>query len=273
MKSPILTAAALIAPAAALFLSVPAAAQTIDPFSTDYFTKVTWDDINRRTSDQAREARKKAAPSPPRRASSPKSASPQTSPRQVTPRQVTPRQSAARPAPAASPAALDFRPTGALARSKGINALVAHYSAAEQAGARANYVAMIESFNNSVPRLYGVRKNNMATGTAALLTGAYVAYTNRPFPDAWVRPLVAQLESTMVEDKNLTGASAADKETAYHVMVGTGMTLQVAQAELAKKPDARKAAELRRMGADIFRKMQINDPARIRFSENGISIR
>ena len=77
----------------------------------------------------------------------------------------------------------------------------------------------------------------------------------------------------MVEDRNLTGASAADKETAYHVMVGTGMTLQVAQAELAKKPDARKAAELRRMGADIFRKMQINDPARIRFSENGISIR
>lgn len=267
MKSPILTAAALIAPAAALFLAAPAAAQTIDPFSTDYFTKVTWDDINRRTSDQAREARKKAAPSP-RRASSPKSASPQTSPRQVTPK-----QSAARPAPAASPAALDFRPTGALARSKGINALVAHYSAGEQAGARANYVAMIESFNNSVPRLYGVRKNNMATGTAALLTGAYVAYTNRPFPDAWVRPLVAQLESTMVEDRNLTGASAADKETAYHVMVGTGMTLQVAQAELAKKPDARKAAELRRMGADIFRKMQINDPARIRFSENGISIR
>lgn len=267
MKSPILTAAALIAPAAALFLTAPAAAQTIDPFSTDYFTKVTWDDINRRTSDQAREARKKAAPSP-RRASSPKSASPQTSPRQATPK-----QSAARSAPAASPAALDFRPTGALARSKGINALVAHYSAGEQAGARANYVAMIESFNNSVPRLYGVRKNNMATGTAALLTGAYVAYTNRPFPDAWVRPLVAQLESTMVEDRNLTGASAADKETAYHVMVGTGMTLQVAQAELAKKPDARKAAELRRMGADIFRKMQINDPARIRFSENGISIR
>ncbi len=267
MKSPIFTAATFIAPATALFLTAPAAAQTIDPFSTDYFTKVTWDDINRRTSDQAREARKKAAPSP-RRASSPKSASPQTSPRQVTPK-----QSAARPAPAASPAALDFRPTGALARSKGINALVAHYSAAEQAGARANYVAMIESFNNSVPRLYGVRKNNMATGTAALLTGAYVAYTNRPFPDAWVRPLVAQLESTMVEDRNLTGASAADKETAYHVMVGTGMTLQVAQAELAKKPDARKAAELRRMGADIFRKMQINDPARIRFSENGISIR
>ena len=267
MKSPILTAAALIAPAVALFLSAPAAAQTIDPFSTDYFTKVTWDDINRRTSDQAREARKKAAPSP-RRASSPKSASPQTSPRQVTPKQST-----ARPAPAASPAALDFRPTGALARSKGINALVAHYSAGEQAGARANYVAMIESFNNSVPRLYGVRKNNMATGTAALLTGAYVAYTNRPFPDAWVRPLVAQLESTMVEDRNLTGASAADKETAYHVMVGTGMTLQVAQAELAEKPDARKAAELRRMGADIFRKMQISDPARIRFSESGISIR
>lgn len=268
MKSPILTAAARIAPAAALFLSAPAAAQTIDPFSTDYFTKVTWDDINRRTSDQAREARKKAAPSPPRRASSPKSTSPQTSPRPVTPK-----QSAARPAPAASPAALDFRPTGALARSKGINALVAHYSAGEQAGARANYVAMIESFNNSVPRLYGVRKNNMATGTAALLTGAYVAYTNRPFPDAWVRPLVEQLQSTMVEDRNLTGASAADKETAYHVMVGTGMTLQVAQAELAKKPDARKIAELRRMGADIFRKMQINDPARIRFSEAGISIR
>ncbi|MFT4027286.1 MAG: hypothetical protein QM676_10855 [Novosphingobium sp.] len=113
----------------------------------------------------------------------------------------------------------------------------------------------------------------MATGTAALLTGAYAAYHNRSFPDAWVRPLVRQLEATMVNDTNLANAPAADKETAYYVMVGTGMTMQVAQAELAKQPNARRAAELRRLGADVFRKMQIVDPSRVQFSETGISFR
>lgn len=272
MKTPLCLFAASAA-ATAFFLPAPAAAQTIDPFSTDYFTKVTWDDINRRTSEQARDARNRASQSTPRRTPSQKATPRQNAPRQMTPRSATARPSPARSTPAASPAALNFRPTGALAQSKGVNALVALYGRNQQAESRANYVAMITSFNNTVPRMYGVQKNNMATGTAALLSGAYVAYYNRPFPDAWVRPLVRQLESTMVNDPNLTNASAVDKETAYNVMVGTGMTLQVAQAELAKNPNARRAAELRRMGADVFRKMQITDPNRVQFSEAGIAFR
>ncbi|MFT4027287.1 MAG: hypothetical protein QM676_10860 [Novosphingobium sp.] len=131
---------------AAFYLSEPAIAQTIDPFSTDYFTKVTWNDINRRTSEQARQARKKASQSTPQRATA----------QRTTPRQATSGRVSARPA--SSPAALNFRPTGALAQSKGVNALVALYGRDQQAATHANYVAMITSFNDTVPRLYGVQK-------------------------------------------------------------------------------------------------------------------
>lgn len=255
--------------AAAFFLSAPATAQIyeMDPFSTDYFTKVTWDDINRRTSEELKDAQRKKS------ASTPQRSTPQrTAPRQVTSKQASPRPVVARVSPAAA-AALNFRPTGALAQSRGVNVLASQYGRNQQGEMKANYVAMINSFNDTVPRMYGVQKNNMATGTAALLTGAYVAYNNRPFPDAWVRPLVRQLESTMVNDPSLTNASAIDKETAYHVMVGTGMALQVSQAQLAKSPDARRTAQLRRMGAEVFRSMNIADPSRVQFSAEGVSFR
>ena len=233
-------------------LSSPAAAQVIDPYSTDYFTKVTWDDINRRTSEQAKQAQPSAA---------------QSTPQRTPPKKATPKKAAARPT------ALNFQPTGSLAQSRGVNVLVAQYQGEQQAAMRTNYVAMISSFNDSVPRLYGVQKNNLATGTAALLTGAYVAYNNRPFADAWVKPLVQQLESTMASDASLANAPNLDKETAYQVMVGTGMVLQVTQAELAKSPDAHKAAELRKAGAEVFRVMGIAEPSRVQFSQAGISFR
>lgn len=246
--------------------SRPATAQVIDPYSTDYFTKIRWDDINSRTSAQAREAKRKGTKSTPQR----------TTTRTATPKQSTTRKTASTAASRVTPAsaaALNFRPTSALAQSKGINVMVAQYKGDQQAVMRTNFVAMINTFNDSVPRLYSVQKNNLATGAATLLSGAYVAYYNRSFPDAWVKPLVQQLKSTMADNSSLTSASAVDKETAYHVMVGTGMVLQVTQAELAKTPDARKVAELKKAGAQVFRAMGITDPDRIQFSQSGISLR
>ncbi len=255
----------LFAPAAFL-LAPPASAQIFDPFSTDYFTKVTWNDINRRTSETLRDAQR-------RKAASGKTAPRQAAPRPA-PRKTAPRQATATPKAAAAPAAsLSFRPAGPLAQSRGIEALVSRQRPDQQSTARANYVTLITSFNDTVPRLYGVQKNNMATGVAALLSGAYVAYHNRPFPDAWVKPLVTQLEASMAGDPALANAPAADKETAYHIMVGAGMALQVAQLELAKKPDARAAAGLKKMGADIFRQLLIENPDQVEFSGTGMSLR
>lgn len=191
---------------------------------------MTWDDINRRTAETLKDAQEKVL----------RNSSPQGTPKKAAPRKAAPRQPISRPttaqsvAPKATPlssAALSFRPSGAIAQSKGLEALASRYSRAQQPVMRANYTTLITSINDNVPRLDGVPKNNMATGTAALLTGAYAAYNNnRTFPDAWVKPLVMQLEASMLEDNALASAPASYKETAYYIMVGTGMGRQIAQA-------------------------------------------
>lgn len=258
---------------ATVSLPTSAAAQIYDyePFGISYFQKVTWDDINRRTAETLKDAQEKVR----------RNSSPQGTPKKAAPRKAAPRQPISRPttaqsvAPKATPvssAALSFRPSGAIAQSKGLEALASRYSRAQQPVMRANYTTLITSFNDNVPRLYGVPKNNMATGTAALLTGAYAAYNNRTFPDAWVKPLVMQLEASMLEDNALASAPASDKETAYYIMVGTGMALNLAQAELAKKPDAREVARLKAAGRHIFQTMLQMDPDSVTFSESGMAV-
>lgn len=228
----------------ALLLISTASAQIYEfqPYSSDYFTKITWDDINRRTAEAAKSS-------------------------QVKTTQTTPKSA---PAPVAT---LSFKSTGNLTQSKGIEALVSQFGKDQQSTMKSNYAAMITSFNDSVVRLYGIEKNNLATGIAALLTGAYVAYNNKPFPDAWVKPLVKQLEKSMLQDGRLAGAPASDKEAAYHVMVGVGMSLQVAQLELSKKPDAQATARLKMMGAEVFKKLLTVEASRVQFSQTGMSIR
>lgn len=246
----------------AIFLPSSASAQwdNFEPYSSDFFSTITWRDINMRSARILKDAQGKGTPST------------KTTPKKGTPTPVV----RAQPTPKATPAplaSLGFKQSGDIARSKGVQALVSQYPKDRQNEIRANYTAVITSFNDTVPRLYGVQKNNMATGVAALLTGAYSAYYNKPFPDEFVKPLVTQLEASMREDSNLTKASAADKETAYHVMVGMGMTLQVAQLELSKKPDARATARLKSMGAEVFKRLLIEQPDRVVFTKAGMSLR
>ena len=248
---------------AALIASAPASAQwlDVDPYNNAFFAEITWRDINMRTERMAAERKRN------------RTTAPKTTPRKAAPPETPVRQNAAPRPLAAASANLNFAPTLALAQSPGIRSLVALHRKDQQATVKSQYVTMISSFNDSVPRLYGVKKNNLATGMAALLTGAYVAYHNRPFPDALVKPLVTQLEAALGEDANLTGKPAAEKERAYHIMVGVGMGLQVAQAEAAKSTDPRAAAKLKQLGADLFRQLHIQNPDSVQFTNAGMSLR
>ena len=156
---------------------------------------------------------------------------------------------------------------------KGIDLLASMYPREEQALRARQFSQIVVAFNKSMPTLYGVPRNNLATGMAAALVGGYAAYNNRTLPDAMVKPLVEQLQRGLQDDPRIVQATAQDKRAWYQVMVGLGMGLLVSQAELAERPDPAQQALLRRAGEQLLRSTLGVDPARLSFTTSGLQIR
>ena len=115
--------------------------------------------------------------------------------------------------------------------------------------------------------------NNLATGLTVVLAGAYAAYHNQPFPDAWVKPLYQQMEGLLLQDSRLHQRSTVGKAADYQVMVGAGMAMMLTQAELQKAPDAKALQQLRDTGADALRTLFKADPQQVEFTRSGLQVR
>lgn len=135
------------------------------------------------------------------------------------------------------------------------------------------YRLIVESFNENVEKLYGVPPNNLATAMTVALAGAYSAYHNKSFPDAWVKRLYRQMEERLLEDPRLAKRSVGQKATDYQVMVGVGMVLLLTQAELQKTPNAAAQAQLRRTGGDALRALAGANPDQVQLSSSGLRVR
>lgn len=132
---------------------------------------------------------------------------------------------------------------------------------------------LIMTFHQNAERLYGVPANHLASAVAASMAGGYAAYTNTPFRDEWVQPLVAQLNQVMSEDATITGASLQKKIDMHQILVGMGMYLMTAQLELQQGgADPTQVAELRQAGGDYLRAMLGVDPDRLQFSTTGVRV-
>ena len=118
-----------------------------------------------------------------------------------------------------------------------------------------------------------VPANNLATGLTVVLAGAYAAYHNQPFPDAWVKPLYQQMEGLLLQDSRLHQRSTVGKAADYQVMVGAGMAMMLTQAELQKAPDAKALQQLRDTGADALRTLFKADPQQVEFTRSGLQVR
>jgi hypothetical protein len=131
---------------------------------------------------------------------------------------------------------------------------------------------LIVAFNRSVVKQYGIAPNHLASGMAMALAGGWSAYTGRPFPDAAVKPLVAQLDRALQGDAAIGAMSARDKLMFYHLMVGSGMWLLALQIDLGQQPDRAHAARLNQLGADYLQSLVGVPPERLRFGAQGLQI-
>jgi len=163
--------------------------------------------------------------------------------------------------------------TGAdFATTAGIDRLAASFPTQNQQQIAQVFKTLIVSFNQTVPRTYGIPVNNLATAFTAVLAGSYAAYTNQPFPENAVKPLYQQLEQVMLSNSSLSQGSMEEKNTMYQMWVGLGTYMLGWQSELAKHPNAQQQAQMQKAGANILRSLNI-DPDRVSFTDRGMQMR
>jgi hypothetical protein len=157
------------------------------------------------------------------------------------------------------------------ATNQGIERLVASYPAQDQPQIAQTFKTLILTFNQTIPRTYGIPANNLATALAAALAGGYAAYTNQPFPENAVKPLFRQVEQVMLRNPKIVQVSMNEKNAQYQMWVGAGMYLLGWQADLAKHPNPQQQAQMQKAGADALHALGI-DPGRVHFTASGMKL-
>ena len=159
------------------------------------------------------------------------------------------------------------------ATKKGIYRLVAPVPAENQPEAAKMFTMLITTFDQTIPRTYGIPANNLASAYAAVLAGSYAAYTNRPFPENAVKPLFEQVQQGMLDNPQISQVSLDEKAAMYQVWVGAGMYLLGWQAELVKHPNSEQQAKMQKAGANALRAaLAGTDPSRVRFTARGMEV-
>jgi hypothetical protein len=159
------------------------------------------------------------------------------------------------------------------ATKKGIYQLVAPVPAENQPEAAKMFSTLILTFEQTIPRTYGIPANNLASAYAAVLAGGYAAYSNQPFPKNAVKPLFEQAQQVMLNDQKLSQVSVEEKAAMYQIWVGVGMYLLGWQSNLAKHPDPQQQAKMQKAGANVLGSMLAGaDPSRVRFTASGMQL-
>ena len=156
--------------------------------------------------------------------------------------------------------------------TRGMDAIVALYPSKQRAEVRKKYQQIYNSYPQ-VARSLGIPTNDMASGMASLLAGAYMAYTNTSLNDSYVKPLANQFRASMQEVDEFNRISDSDNKMIYDQMVLMGMVLAMTQVELQKQPDAKVKSQLRQAGKQVLEGVLKVNADRVRITASGLEIR
>ena len=165
-------------------------------------------------------------------------------------------------------AKITFKPNG---DSRGLDYFVNRYPANQREEARVDYKKIQDSFPQ-VAKSVGIPTNDLSTGMAALVAGAYMAYNNVDLNDDYMKPLQKQFKEAFENIPDYNKMSDSDKKYLYDQMVILGMTLAVTQSQNQQNPNAKTTAELRKAGKEVLEGMFGVDASQIKITSSGLSI-
>ena len=154
--------------------------------------------------------------------------------------------------------------------SRGLDYFVNRYPANQREEARVYFKKIQDSFPQ-VAKSVGIPTNDLSTGMAALVAGAYMAYNNVSLNDDYMKPLQKQFKEAFENIPDYNKMSDSDKKYLYDQMVILGMTLAVNQSQNQQNPNAKTTAELRKGGKDVLEGMFGVDASQIKITSSGLS--
>ena len=154
--------------------------------------------------------------------------------------------------------------------SRGLDYFVNRYPANQREEARAYFKKIQDSFPQ-VAKSVGIPTNDLSTGMAALVAGAYMAYNNVSLNDDYMKPLQKQFKEAFESVSDYDKMSDSDKKYLYDQMVILGMTLAVTQSQNQQNPNAKTTAELRKGGKEVLEGMFGVDASQIKITSSGLS--
>ena len=170
-------------------------------------------------------------------------------------------------APKTTKANITFKSDG---NTRGLDYFVNNYPSKQRGEARTYLKQMQDSFPQ-VARSVGIPTNDLSSGLAAAIAGAYMAYNNVSLNDDYMKPMQNQLKTVLQGVDGFDKMSDSDKKYIYDQMVIIGMTLAVNQYQNQQNPNAKVTAQLRNAGKQVLEGLLGVNASEVRITASGLS--
>ena len=169
-------------------------------------------------------------------------------------------------APKTTKANITFKSDG---NTRGLDYFVNNYPSKQRGEARTYLKKMQDSFPQ-VARSVGIPTNDLSSGLAAAIAGAYMAYNNVSLNDDYMKPMQNQLKTVLQGVDAFDKMSDSDKKYIYDQMVIIGMTLAVNQSQNQQNPNAKVTAQLRNAGKQVLEGLLGVSASKVKITSSGL---
>ena len=170
-------------------------------------------------------------------------------------------------APKTTKANITFKSDG---NTRGLDYFVNNYPSKQRGEARTYLKKMQDSFPQ-VARSVGIPTNDLSSGLAAAIAGAYMAYNNVSLNDDYMKPMQNQLKTVLQGVDDFDKMSNSDKKYIYDQLVIIGMTLTVNQYQNQQNPNAKVTAQLRNAGKQVLEGLLGVSASKVKITSSGLS--
>ena len=170
-------------------------------------------------------------------------------------------------APKTTKANITFKSDG---NTRGLDYFVNNYPSTQRGEAR-TYLKKIQDSFPQVARSVGIPTNDLSSGMAAAIAGAYMAYNNVSLNDDYMKPMQNQLKTVLQGVDDFDKMSDSDKKYIYDQMVIIGMTLTLNQYQNQQNPNAEVTAQLRRAGKEVLEGLLGVSASKVKITSSGLS--
>ena len=153
--------------------------------------------------------------------------------------------------------------------TRGLDYFVNNYPSKQRGEAR-TYLKKIQDSFPQVARSVGIPTNDLSSGLAAAIAGAYMAYNNVSLNDDYMKPMQNQLKTVLQGVDAFDKMSDSDKKYIYDQMVIIGMTLAVNQYQNQQNPNAKVTAQLRRAGKEVLEGVLKVNASKVKITSSGL---